>query len=42
MSPVRQRCYRESDLNGGGFALAYNARSASDTRSEFGAHFDRL
>jgi outer membrane autotransporter protein len=34
--------YSESDLTGGGFALAYNARTASDTRSELGARFDRL
>ena len=34
--------YSESDLNGGGFALAYNGRTATDTRSELGARFDRL
>jgi len=34
--------YSESDLTGGGFALGYNARNASDTRSELGARFDRL
>jgi autotransporter-associated beta strand protein len=34
--------YTESDLNAGGFALAYNSRSATDTRSELGGRFDRL
>jgi uncharacterized protein YhjY with autotransporter beta-barrel domain len=34
--------YSETDLNGGGFALAYNSRSATDTRSELGARLDRL
>jgi outer membrane autotransporter protein len=34
--------YAETDTNGGGFALAYNARTATDTRSELGARFDRL
>ena len=34
--------YTESDLNSGGFALAYNWRSATDTRSELGGRFDRL
>jgi outer membrane autotransporter protein len=34
--------YNESDLNGGGFALAFNSRNATDTRSELGARFDRL
>jgi outer membrane autotransporter protein len=34
--------YSESDLTGGGFALAYNGRTATDTRSELGARFDRL
>jgi outer membrane autotransporter protein len=34
--------YAETDTNGGGFALAYNSRSATDTRSELGARFDRL
>jgi outer membrane autotransporter protein len=38
----RTPSYSESDLNGGGFALAYNSRSATDTRSELGARFDRL
>jgi len=34
--------YRETDVTGGGFGLSYNARSASDTRSELGARFDSL
>ena len=34
--------YSEADLNAGGFALAYNGRSATDTRSELGGRFDRL
>src|SRR6516165_5866805 len=34
--------YSEMDLNGGGFALAFNSRNATDTRSELGARFDRL
>jgi len=34
--------YSESDLTAGGFALGYNARNATDTRSELGARFDRL
>jgi outer membrane autotransporter protein len=34
--------YSETDLNGGGFALAFNSRSATDTRSELGGRFDRL
>jgi autotransporter-associated beta strand protein len=33
--------YRETDVNGGGFGLAYTARTASDTRSEFGTRFDK-
>src|SRR5260370_20752394 len=28
------------DVTAGGFGLAYNARNASDTRSELGARFD--
>ncbi|HEY3642560.1 MAG TPA: autotransporter domain-containing protein, partial [Xanthobacteraceae bacterium] len=32
--------YSETDVTGGGFGLAFNARSASDTRSELGARFD--
>src|SRR5262249_33241261 len=34
--------YSETDLPAGGFALGYTARTASDTRSELGARFDRL
>jgi uncharacterized protein with beta-barrel porin domain len=34
--------YREIDLTGGGFGLAYNAMTANDTRSELGARFDHL
>jgi len=34
--------YSEADLNGGGFALAFNSRNATDTRSELGGRFDRL
>jgi outer membrane autotransporter protein len=34
--------YSEMDLNAGGFALAFNSRNATDTRSELGARFDRL
>src|SRR5262249_24419288 len=34
--------YNESDLNAGGFALGYNGRTATDTRSELGGRFDRL
>src|SRR5262249_24852538 len=34
--------YNESDLNAGGFALAFNSRNATDTRSELGGRFDRL
>jgi outer membrane autotransporter protein len=34
--------YNETDLTGGGFALAFNSRSATDTRSELGTRFDRL
>jgi autotransporter-associated beta strand protein/T5SS/PEP-CTERM-associated repeat protein len=34
--------YAEVDGSGGGFALSYNARTGSDTRSELGARFDRL
>jgi uncharacterized protein with beta-barrel porin domain len=33
--------YSETDINGGGFGLGYNARSASDTRSELGSRFDK-
>ena len=32
--------YSETDVNGGGFGLVFNARTASATRSELGARFD--
>ena len=38
----RTPSYSETDVNGGGFALAYAARTGTDTRSELGARFDRL
>jgi outer membrane autotransporter protein len=38
----RTPSYSETDLNGGGFGLSYNTRTATDTRSELGARFDRL
>src|SRR5215831_15795992 len=34
--------YSETDLTAGGFALGYNSRNATDTRSELGGRFDRL
>jgi uncharacterized protein with beta-barrel porin domain len=34
--------YRETDLTGGGFGLAYDGMTANDTRSELGARFDYL
>jgi outer membrane autotransporter protein len=34
--------YTETDLNGGGFALGFNSRNATDTRSELGTRFDRV
>jgi uncharacterized protein with beta-barrel porin domain len=33
--------YTETDVNGGGFGLTYDGRTASDTRSELGARFDK-
>lgn len=33
--------YRENDQSGGGFGLNYASRSATDTRGEAGARFDR-
>jgi outer membrane autotransporter protein len=33
--------YAETDLNGGGFGLAYAARDATDTRSELGGRYDK-
>jgi uncharacterized protein with beta-barrel porin domain len=38
----RTPSYSETDLNGGGFALAYNGRTATDTRSELGARFEHV
>jgi outer membrane autotransporter protein len=38
----RTPSYSETDLNGGGFALAFNSCNATDTRSELGGRFDRL
>jgi outer membrane autotransporter protein len=38
----RTPSYSETDASGGGFALAYNARTGTDTRSELGARFDRI
>jgi outer membrane autotransporter protein len=32
--------YNETDVTGGGFALSYNSRTGTDTRSELGARFD--
>jgi uncharacterized protein with beta-barrel porin domain len=34
--------YSETDSNGGGFGLAYNSRTGSDTRSELGSRFDHV
>jgi outer membrane autotransporter protein len=34
--------YSEVDLTSGGFALGFNSRNATDTRSELGGRFDRL
>jgi autotransporter-associated beta strand protein/T5SS/PEP-CTERM-associated repeat protein len=34
--------YSETDVNGGGFALAYAGRTGTDTRTELGARFDRV
>ena len=33
--------YSETDYSGGVFGLTYNARNATDTRSELGARFDK-
>ena len=33
--------YSETNVSGGGFGLTYNARTATDTRSELGARFDK-
>jgi autotransporter-associated beta strand protein len=37
----RTAAYRETDLTGGGFGLAFQGRTASATRSELGARFDK-
>ena len=37
----RTPSYSETDVTGGGFALTYNGRTATDTRSELGARFDQ-
>jgi autotransporter-associated beta strand protein len=34
--------FSEVDVNNGGFALAFNGRTATDTRSELGGRFDRV
>src|SRR5262249_14389002 len=36
------RAIAEADLNAGGFALGFNSRNATDTRSELGGRFDRV
>ena len=33
--------YNETDAGGGGFAVSYGSRAATDTRSEVGARYDR-
>ena len=38
----RTPSYSETDTNNAGFALAYNSRTGTDTRSELGTRFDRL
>jgi len=38
----RTPSYSEADLTSGGFALGFNSRNATDTRSELGGRFDRL
>jgi outer membrane autotransporter protein len=38
----RTPSYMETDVNGGGFGLGFNARNATDTRSEVGARFEQL
>ena len=38
----RTPSYSETDVNGGGFALAVNGRTATDTRTELGTRFDRV
>jgi uncharacterized protein with beta-barrel porin domain len=34
--------YSETDTNSGGFGLAYNSRTGTDTRSELGSRFDHV
>jgi outer membrane autotransporter protein len=34
--------YAETDLSGGGFGLAFASRTATDTRTELGARFERV
>ncbi|HLH89926.1 MAG TPA: autotransporter domain-containing protein [Xanthobacteraceae bacterium] len=34
--------YSENDLTGGGFGLAFNSQSSTDTRAELGSRFDKL
>jgi len=38
----RTPSYNETDVTGGGFALSYNSRTATDTRSELGSRFDHV
>jgi outer membrane autotransporter protein len=38
----RTPTYSEADVNNVGFALGYNSRTATDTRSELGARFDQV
>lgn len=38
----RTPSYSETDVNGGGFALAVDGRTATDTRTELGTRFDRV
>jgi autotransporter-associated beta strand protein len=38
----RTPSYTETDLTNGGFALGFNSRNATDTRSELGGRFDHL
>jgi outer membrane autotransporter protein len=37
----RTPSYSETDLNNGGFGLAFAGRTATDTRSELGARYDK-
>ena len=38
----RTPSYSETDVGGGGFGLAYSARTATDTRSELGMRFEHV